>query len=864
MLLPQPPKADLKVPSSIRVASAAESTLSGLFQDGGVCVVVGGWIPLGSPDSDTIPGFPTEGVRDFPASTSPSNSPILGGGVGVGRGPVGRIGGGEEEWGERGGAGSGAVGRDGADEVRRISLDDKAKVKAYSIENDKAGWLQKKLFKKEVAWPRELYLSVLACKAIVAPSQTQRCQAPASRCAESEATTASVTTEGEGDRESGGGGGGGAIESETVVSGVSERGRGGAIEFEPVTTDGVEGDGAGIAGQGGGADEEAALQGAAADTDAAAEDSEPKDVEGEQVGGGEGGGDGAASSDGEGKGWAERAGEFDEESAEDGEGSGVGCFVRIRNATTGRDLQTQVVEGSANPSFHETFVVPCQGPRDAVVLELHFGKGDQIVPIGEAALSLDARVVGASRPVLLSVKDKQGRSRGFLRVEAFWVDEAKPRKDIGEFYYRVVHPRGVSLRSRPSMAADRSVNVMEYGEVFVACERQWLVGDGECTVFVKVLTAKDRWARTGWCFETLCHGDEERKAVLERISPPKKETGRFFYRVSNAKGARLYSKPDAKSRLRKEVLPEGQVLESCEKWTPAGSSVTFVAVDNQRGYIVQKCGRKIVRDAAGTMALEEIDCPKSRVVSSVGVGLAGPRAVSPPGRARISRAHSTAGVTANAAGADVRNAAAAAATAATTSASEAAAAAAAVRRLYRVREAGGVQATRTPDIVAPTIDVIQAGTAFYGIAEVVKHYEGIGEVAFVMRETDKLWVRANRPGLSLLLDCFTDSVEAGAFTYRVSHENGVVVRTAPGLDAPPVKPRRILPVTKMVNVCERLTRAEDILTMSRPPIFLRLAGNDGWVFDRRGHTLVCEDVTVKARVATANAITAEAARLALS
>ena len=34
------------------------------------------------------------------------------------------------------------------EQVRRISVDDKAKVKAYSIENDKAGWLQKKLFKK--------------------------------------------------------------------------------------------------------------------------------------------------------------------------------------------------------------------------------------------------------------------------------------------------------------------------------------------------------------------------------------------------------------------------------------------------------------------------------------------------------------------------------------------------------------------------------------------------------------------------------------------------------------------------------------------------------------------------------------------
>lgn len=56
---------------------------------------------------------------------------------------------------------------------------------------------------------------------------------------------------------------------------------------------------------------------------------------------------------------------------------------------------------------------------------------------GEAALPLDARVVGVSHPVLLSVKDRQGRSRGFLRVETFWLDEAKPRKETGEFYYKV-------------------------------------------------------------------------------------------------------------------------------------------------------------------------------------------------------------------------------------------------------------------------------------------------------------------------------------------------------------------------------------------------------------------------------------------
>lgn len=51
-------------------------------------------------------------------------------------------------------------------------------------------------------------------------------------------------------------------------------------------------------------------------------------------------------------------------------------------------------------------------------------------------------------------------------------------------------------------------------------------------------------------------------------------------------------------------------------------------------------------------------------------------------------------------------------------AAEAAAVAASVRRLYRVREESGVEATRTPDIIAPAADLIEAGTAFYGKAEV--------------------------------------------------------------------------------------------------------------------------------------------------
>lgn len=49
------------------------------------------------------------------------------------------------------------------------------------------------------------------------------------------------------------------------------------------------------------------------------------------------------------------------------------------------------------------------------------------------------------------------------------------------------------------------------------------VGDGECTVFVKVLTSKDRWARSGWCFETRFNSNGRREAVLEHARPPRRE-----------------------------------------------------------------------------------------------------------------------------------------------------------------------------------------------------------------------------------------------------------------------------------------------------------------------------------------------------
>lgn len=40
--------------------------------------------------------------------------------------------------------------------------------------------------------------------------------------------------------------------------------------------------------------------------------------------------------------------------------------------------------------------------------------------------------------MLLKLADVKKQKRGFVRVEAFWVDEAKPRKETGDFYYKVL------------------------------------------------------------------------------------------------------------------------------------------------------------------------------------------------------------------------------------------------------------------------------------------------------------------------------------------------------------------------------------------------------------------------------------------
>lgn len=104
-----------------------------------------------------------------------------------------------------------------------------------------------------------------------------------------------------------------------------------------------------------------------------------------------------------------------------------------------------------------------------------------------------------------------------------------------------------------------------------------------------------------FCGTKISNARAKRILILFSLPPPVSpfalfaplQSGRYFYRVCNPNGARLHQKADPKSKMRKELLPEGQVLEASHKWTPAGSPVTFVTMVNRRGFVIQKCGERV-------------------------------------------------------------------------------------------------------------------------------------------------------------------------------------------------------------------------------------------------------------------------------
>ena len=70
--------------------------------------------------------------------------------------------------------------------------------------------------------------------------------------------------------------------------------------------------------------------------------------------------------------------------------------------------------------------------------------------------------------------------------------------------------------------------------------------------------------------------------------------------------------------------------------------MTFVAVENKRGYIIHRCDQKGLANTAGEPVLEQVECPEGVVVSSAGLPDADlPQLTRPPGVACTSPGAST-------------------------------------------------------------------------------------------------------------------------------------------------------------------------------------------------------------------------------
>ncbi|CAM9215521.1 unnamed protein product [Phaeothamnion confervicola] len=149
-------------------------------------------------------------------------------------------------------------------------------------------------------------------------------------------------------------------------------------------------------------------------------------------------------------------------------------YVRITNATTRQSEQTRCHVNTQNPSFDEVFVLSAANHLDTVLLEVYnrneiqrLGKDEFI---GAAILPLDPRFI-CQREVALELLNKDKQIRGVVRIEAFWVDEARPKKETGEFYYKVVYQHGVALRRDAAFDAPKCPHIMQAGEIFKAVER---------------------------------------------------------------------------------------------------------------------------------------------------------------------------------------------------------------------------------------------------------------------------------------------------------------------------------------------------------------------------------------------------------
>ncbi len=319
-----------------------------------------------------------------------------------------------------------------------------------------------------------------------------------------------------------------------------------------------------------------------------------------------------------------------------------------------------------------------------------------------------------------------------------------------------------------------------HGEILKCTERQRCPSD--VFVYVKCSKLRAAWRQTGWLCEMEATEDQR---CLEHLNPPTLQHGQYFYCVVHPAGMNLLSRPDESAPCLPHAIPMGSVIEASDKFTPMGASTTYVYCHAPQGYFVERYldgAATVIRISDNQIQCEAIPCPDALEKSYVEV-----------------------------------------------------------REVYSVIAPEGTHERSSPYLTAMEGELLTKGTAFTSICRIEVSYDGIGSVIFVQKSGGNKWVRVEAAGRRLL-KLVKDSVELGPFTYVVTHEHGVVVQSAPDFNALPKRLHKILHMGKVFQVEEKRIRAKDIVASDSPTVFLKLANDEGWVYEMRRNTRICQEV----------------------
>ncbi|CBN80124.1 hypothetical protein Esi_0031_0133 [Ectocarpus siliculosus] len=97
--------------------------------------------------------------------------------------------------------------------------------------------------------------------------------------------------------------------------------------------------------------------------------------------------------------------------------------------------------------------------------------------------------------------------------------------------------------------------------------------------------------QSGFVFQK--HGD---RTLLEEVEALKVEEGDWWYRVVHPAGARFAKIPSLLPQTPRHTIavPQNTVVHACRRHTPPGSSVTFVELSDNKGWIVESTKEKAV------------------------------------------------------------------------------------------------------------------------------------------------------------------------------------------------------------------------------------------------------------------------------